>query len=193
MIKIIAEKSELTVIQNEQLTSGAMNAYFIQFTLSNDWDELARIVCFRIKGDIPENTEECVVTTTEIPLEPDLIVSIPYSMTAYSDVTVYVGLYGIDPDTKDIILPTSWVKLGEVKKGVLPSDVVIIPPDTLDPPCELDPDEGEEPTPPITGEVTTEQIETVVKNYMKKNPVQYNTVVGVPEPISNKQLEAILK
>lgn len=199
MIHIRADKNNLTITQNELLTSGSANVYFVQFDLSADWCDLTKIVCWRIIGELPpveieveplppsvEDEGELEgqltidpVTAVDTYLDDDWLCVVPYSMTLYPGVEVEIGIYGVDPVTQQIILPTIWKSLGTVVQGVQLSNA-----SDLKPP-EINLPEG--------GGLTAVQVVNIIQQYQKENPVEYNTIVGAPEPLTNKQLEEILK
>lgn len=179
MIRLTADKNNLKVNNTELLTSGSLNVYFLQFTLSADWNDLRRIACFRIQGNIPSvgENEEDPLTAVDIELEDDLLCVLPFAMTRFAGPTVQVGIYGIEPDTCQVILPTMWTTIGTVKQGVKPSQQVDNPPSGC----------------PGEGGVTESQVKKIISEYMKANPVQYEEVIGHPLVITNTQLKEILK
>lgn len=182
MIKLKANKNNLEILNTELLTSGSLNVNFIQFILSADWEDLDKIVCFRISGKGLEDIEN-PVTAIDSKLDDDQICVLPFEMTRYADVNVQVGIYGIDPETCQVILPTIWGSIGNVREGVRPVDGSPCDPEEPDqPPIIEDPDK-----------VTATEVVEIIKSYNKANPVRYDTIIGVPEPISNKQLEELLK
>lgn len=179
MIRLTADKNNLKVNNTELLTSGSLNVYFLQFILSDDWKDLRRIACFRLQGNIPSvsEDEEAPLTAVDIELEDDLLCVLPFAMTRFAGLTVQVGIYGIEPDTCQIILPTMWTTIGNVKQGVIPSQREDNPPSGC----------------PGEGGVTESQVKAIIAKYMTDNPVQYTDVVGHPEPLTNMQLKELLK
>lgn len=177
MIRCTADKNSLSVDRSELLTSGSLNVNFIQFTLSADWNDLSKVVCFRINGNAP--TPDAVMAV-DSPLDDDLICVLPYAMTVYANVVVQIGIYGVDPVSQEVILPTIWATLGTVRQGVIPSENVDInPPEII--------------FPGGTGGLNEKQVLAIISKYMMEHPVEYTDIKGVPEAITNRQLEEILK
>lgn len=90
------------------VTSGSVNVYDVQFTFNNDWNNLDRIACFRAGGVMIQIALDETGTTTipwEVMVEPNLI--------------LYVGVYGRNCETGDVVLPTIWAMTVTIQLGVV--------------------------------------------------------------------------
>lgn len=107
MFVLYARKNLLEVNQKEMVTSGSVNVYQAQFSFDNAWDGLERTAVFQA-GD----------ETTSTILDDTGVCIIPWEVLQDAKRTLYAGVYG----TKDgeIVLPTIWASLGEIKQGVNP-------------------------------------------------------------------------
>lgn len=107
MFVLYARKNLLEVNQKEMVTSGSVNVYQAQFSFDNAWDGLERTAVFQA-GD------ETISTI----LDDTGVCIIPWEVLQDAKRTLYAGVYG----TKDgeIVLPTIWASLGEIKQGVNP-------------------------------------------------------------------------
>lgn len=108
MFVIQADKSKLTVIENEILVSNAVNVYSVRFSFSKDWDNFAKVAIFY--NDFEEDPQRYSV------LIPDSgLVSIPTEVLKDVDGTVYVGICGEGKSNEH--LPTLVISLGRVIQG----------------------------------------------------------------------------
>jgi hypothetical protein len=114
MIKIIAEKTKLKCINDEFLTSGAVNVNQIEFEFNNDWAGLSRTVIF-VAGD----TKKIVL------LDDTNICDMPWEILAQPG-PLSIGIYGTRDDT--IVLPTEYVQIGHIHRGADPDGDPILPP-----------------------------------------------------------------
>ena len=105
MFRLYAKKVVLEVNQREIVTSNSVNVYQCQFQFDNSWDGLEKTAVFQAG-------EETVSTL----LDETGICVIPWEVLQDAKRTLYAGVYG----TKDgnIVLPTIWASLGEIKPGV---------------------------------------------------------------------------
>lgn len=107
MFVLYARKNLLEVNQKEMVTSGSVNVYQAQFSFDNAWDGLERTAVFQAGNEtistILDDTGVCII---------------PWEVLQDAKRTLYAGVYG----TKDgeIVLPTIWASLGEIKQGVNP-------------------------------------------------------------------------
>lgn len=108
MIEVNALKTQLTITEREQITSGSVNIYQIHFHFSSHWDYLEKIAVFR--------TPETIINVV---VENDSAM-IPWEVTTTPGLSIALGVYGIQSDK--IILPTIWVNLGTVVEGVFIGD-----------------------------------------------------------------------
>lgn len=181
MFKLVAARNKLTVDGFELITSGSLNVNYLQFAMSSEWETLTKIVCFRVEGNIPvgNTCSNGFTSAADVYLPEDGIIALPYALSVYPGTTIQVGLYGVDPVTKEVILPTIWAELGEVQQGVQLSNM-----ETPNPP-DISLPEG--------GGVSEAQVVNIIKKYNQQHPVQWTEIKGVPEPLTNVQLEEILK
>lgn len=109
MFSLFAKKNVLTVNQREVVTSGSVNVYEVQFQFDSEWDGLEKTAVFQA-GD-------CTVSTL---LDETETCIIPWEVLQDAKRTLCAGVYG----TKDgnIVLPTIWASLGEIKQGVNPGE-----------------------------------------------------------------------
>lgn len=104
MFKLFANKTQLSVLEREPLTSGSVNVYTVYFDFSEDWDGLARTAIFRA------GTESKALF-----LMDDNQAVIPWEVLQEPKVHIYVGVYGVDGD--ETVLPTMWADLGIIMTG----------------------------------------------------------------------------
>lgn len=104
MILLSASKNFLSCTSRELLTSGSVNVNEVQFQFSPDWDGLNRTAVFQVGDD-----------ATSIILDSDNKCFIPWEALQTPRRTLYVGVYGTK--NGDIVLPTIWASLGEIKCG----------------------------------------------------------------------------
>lgn len=111
MFALYADKTELTVRQKEQLTSGSVNVCPVKFQFSPDWDGLARTAVFRAGDEsrsvLLDESGECTV---------------PWEVLAsYQPLThLYAGVYGVRGEA--VVLPTVWADLGQIFPGAAPGE-----------------------------------------------------------------------
>ena len=107
MFILSASKVHLIVCQRENLTSGSVNVYLVQFEFNDDWDGLDKTAVFQSGDDkIPvvlDGSNQC---------------QIPWEVLENPRRSLEVGVYG----TRDgsIVLPTIWAQLGTIKEGCSP-------------------------------------------------------------------------
>lgn len=109
MFRLYAKKVSLEVNQKETVTSGSVNVYQCQFQFDNAWDGLERTAVFHA-GD----------ETISILLDSTNVCIIPWEVLQDAKRTLYVGVYGTKDE--DIVLPTVWATLGEIKLGTEPGE-----------------------------------------------------------------------
>lgn len=109
MFVIQADKSKLTIIENEILVSNAANVYPVRFSFSKDWDNFAKVAIFY--NDFEEEPQRYSM------LIPDSgVVSVPTEVLKDVDGIVYVGICGEGKSGEH--LPTLVVPLGRVEQGI---------------------------------------------------------------------------
>ena len=116
MFLLSADKSKLTVLQKEIITSGAVNAHDVKFQFDSDWDGMSRWAVFRV-GSLRKSIE----------LDDANKCKVPWECLRENDIgqSIYAGVYGMEGDTP--VLPTIWARLGEINEGTRLGDTVLPP------------------------------------------------------------------
>lgn len=109
MFRLYAKKVVLEVNQRETVTSGSVNVYQCQFQFDSAWDGLEKTVVFQAG-------EESVSTL----LGETGVCVIPWEVLQDAKRTLYAGVYGTK--NGNVVLPTVWAKLCEIKQGVDPGE-----------------------------------------------------------------------
>lgn len=103
---LYAAKNKLTVrdAKSEILTSGSVNVYTVRFQFSAEWDGLTRMAVFKSGSDsrsvLLDDTNQC---------------TIPWEVLLHGRRELSVGVLG--SKNGEIVLPTIWVSLGEIRPG----------------------------------------------------------------------------
>ncbi len=111
MIELYAEKARLSQRAKELITSGSVNAQRIRIGFSADWLGLDKTAVFRAG-------EEC--RSVKLETEGQGECAIPWEVLTQPNRTLYVGVYGRRGE--ELVLPTVWVSLGEIKEGAAPGE-----------------------------------------------------------------------
>lgn len=109
MFSLFAKKNVLAVNQREVVTSGSVNVYEVQFQFDSEWDGLEKTAVF-LAGDFTVSTL----------LDETAMCTIPWEVLQDAKRSLYAGVYGTKDG--DIVLPTIWAKLCEIKQGVNPGE-----------------------------------------------------------------------
>lgn len=111
MFKIDVKKAKPSASEVEPLiTSGALNAFSVQFVFNDDWQGMTKFATFRVKGK----------PIIEVLLDDTNICDIPWECMAEPGGLIQVGAYGIRiGEDKHVRLPTTWINLKDVSEGVL--------------------------------------------------------------------------
>lgn len=104
MFILYADKNRMAVRKREAVTSGSVNAYSARFEFSPDWAGLTAKAVFRGSG----------VTKTVLLDESGQCV-IPWEVLASHGQPLMAGVFGSAEDTA---LPTTWALLGTILEGV---------------------------------------------------------------------------
>ncbi len=108
MFVLHADKTNLTLRDREQLTSGSVNVYTVRFEFSPDWEGLTRTAVFRAgavsRSVLLDDTGECAI--------PWEVLEKPARLKA--------GVYG--KSGEDVVLPTIWANLGVIQEGAAPGE-----------------------------------------------------------------------
>ena len=114
MIRLSATKAELTVVENEVVTSGAQRVFACAFALSEDWDGLDRTAVFRAG-----------TRSVSVLLGGDNAAVVPWEVLQTPGITLHIGLYGAGPD--GLVLPTIWAEVGMIRPGAYPGGDALPP------------------------------------------------------------------
>lgn len=130
MFVIQADKSKLTLIENEILVSNAVRVYPVRFNFSDDWDGFVKVAIFY--NDSSENA-----TRYSVLIDKDGMTYVPSEVLKEAGGSVHVGVCGENPSEKH--LPTVIISLGIVQQSICDEYV-----------------EAEEPTPSIYQQILSE-------------------------------------
>lgn len=105
MFLLYAKKNQLLVRRQEPVTSGSVNVYKARFEFSPDWEGLTRTAVFKAgtetKSVLLDITGECEV---------------PWEVLVEHGRQLSVGAYGVQDG--QVVLPTVWTDLGVILEGV---------------------------------------------------------------------------
>lgn len=105
MIKLRVTQSEMHLIRNEVVASGAVKAYQVYFAFDDTWADLKRIALFKA-GDV----------SVETPLDENDMCQIPWEILKEAGVELLIGAVGVDHNVR--VLPTVWMNVGMIQVGV---------------------------------------------------------------------------
>lgn len=105
MFSFNVDKTQISAVEKEQMTSGSVNVYTVEFTFSSDWDGFSRTAVFKT-GSI----------TKTLFLGDSTECQVPWEVLVLPQQKVQIGVYGVS-DAGDV-LPTVWTDLGTVLLGV---------------------------------------------------------------------------
>ena len=106
MISITVETRRASVSEKELLTTSSSGIQ-VQFTFSEDWDDLARVAVFKYGEE---------GTAYPIILDSSNLTEIPAICLTEDGEPLFVGAYGTDGNAH-VIIPTIWVSVGVVRPG----------------------------------------------------------------------------
>lgn len=106
MFILYAEKSRLTLLQREPVTSGSVNVYPVRVQFSDDWEGLERTAVFQAG---------CV--SRSVPLDSGGEASVPWEVLTQPGFHLLAGVQGRAGEKT--VLPTIWVDLGPVLEGAV--------------------------------------------------------------------------
>lgn len=111
MFELLARKNNLVIRpgSRELLTSGSVNVYTVRYTFNSAWDGMERIAVFRAGDD-----------TVSILLDTTNTCTIPWEVLQARGRVLYAGVYGTLGG--EVVLPTIWAALGEIKDGASPGE-----------------------------------------------------------------------
>ncbi len=105
MFILYADKTKLTVRQQEPITSGSVNVYKVRFEFSEDWEGLDRVAIFRTD----RASKDVLIRTGETCVLPWEVLRVP-------GMRLKVGVSG--KKDNETVLPTVWASLGMILEGV---------------------------------------------------------------------------
>lgn len=112
MFKLQVSKTRIEVLEVETITSGAKNAIDVKFCFSEDWKGLTKTAFFRSGKPFREVTASWL-------LNNENTCKIPAEVLTRPNLDLFVGVRG-NASTReggDVVIPTIWAKLGEIKEG----------------------------------------------------------------------------
>ena len=104
MFILNAERSGLTVLQKEPVTSGSGEVYRVRFQFSRHWEDLKATAVFRA-GD----------TSVTVLLDKSGVCRIPWKVLTTPGVQLQAGVYGTKAGS--VVRPTLWAGLGTIQEG----------------------------------------------------------------------------
>lgn len=112
MFNLKVSKTRIELLEVETITSGAKNAIDVKFCFSEDWKGLTKTAFFRSGKPSREVTASWL-------LNNENICKIPAEVLTRPNLDLFVGVRG-NASTReggDVVIPTIWAKLGEIKEG----------------------------------------------------------------------------
>lgn len=112
MFNLKVSKSRIEVLEVETITSGSKNAIDVKFCFSEDWKGLTKTAFFRSGKPSREVTASWL-------LNNENTCKIPAEVLTRPNLDLFVGVRG-NASTReggDVVIPTIWAKLGEIKEG----------------------------------------------------------------------------
>lgn len=112
MFRLQVSKTRIEVLEVETITSGAKNAIDVKFCFSEDWKGLTKTAFFRSGKPSREVTASWL-------LNNENTCKIPAEVLTRPNLDLFVGVRG-NASTReggDVVIPTIWAKLGEIKEG----------------------------------------------------------------------------
>ena len=111
MFQLHAEKTKLSILEREDVTSGSVNVYEVRFSFSEEWDGLEKTAVFRA-GDksasvMLDGTGEAGCT-------------LPWEVLRVPGLRLEAGVYGTQG--AEVVLPTVWADLGYIRTGAAPGE-----------------------------------------------------------------------
>ena len=103
MIYVIARERDAAAQATEPITRGSVGLC-VNFSFSEDWDDLAKVAVFRGSGvsvDVTLLEDSCTV--------PPEVLTQPGS-------TLAIGVYGTDAE-RTVVIPTVYAEAGQIKRG----------------------------------------------------------------------------
>lgn len=108
MFVIQADKSKLTIIEDEILVNNAVDVYPIRFDFSSEWDGFVKIAIFYNDLDETKRYQKLLSDSNETTIPPEVLTDVGG--------IVYVGVCGDNAASQH--LPTRIIGLGQVLQGI---------------------------------------------------------------------------
>jgi len=106
---LFADNAALSLIHRDTITSGASDAFPVQFQFSEAWDGLTKIAVFRA-GD----------RSVSLLLDESNSCFVPWEVLSTPNHRLFTGVYGTNGQS--IILPTVWADCGAILQGAAPGE-----------------------------------------------------------------------
>lgn len=104
MFRFYARKNILEAMELEPLTSGSVNVYQCEFQFDDAWDGLTKTVTFQ---------SGLIAKSVQLGATPEC--TIPWEVLQQPNRLLMIGVCGMQGE--DTVLPTIWVKAGNIKPG----------------------------------------------------------------------------
>ena len=104
MFRFYARKNILDAMELEPLTSGSVNVYQCEFQFDEAWDGLTKTVTFQ---------SGLIAKSVQLGATPEC--TIPWEVLQQPNRLLMIGVCGMQGE--DTVLPTIWVKAGNIKPG----------------------------------------------------------------------------
>lgn len=104
MFRFYARKNILDAMELEPLTSGSVNVYQCEFQFDDAWDGLTKTVTFQ---------SGLIAKSVQLGATPEC--TIPWEVLQQPNRLLMIGVCGMQGE--DTVLPTIWVKAGNIKPG----------------------------------------------------------------------------
>lgn len=105
MFKVTINKTQPTIDEKEQMTSGSRNCFVAEFEFSSEWKTMSRTAVFKA-GD----------TIINVLLDDSNRCFIPWEVLAEAGKTLQIGAFGLIGE--DTILTTTWINVDTIAQGV---------------------------------------------------------------------------
>lgn len=112
------------VVGTKELITTSSAGIQVQFTFSEDWDELAKFAIFR-------NGDEGQEVAVALPNSNLTVIPAQSCSEDFVDEPLFVGVYGTD-GLGAVIIPTVWASLGVLRPGAVTTDIITPPEPTPD-------------------------------------------------------------
>lgn len=105
MFKVTINKTQPTIDEKEQMTSGSKNCFVAEFEFSSEWKTMSRTAVFKA-GD----------TIINVLLDDSNRCFIPWEVLTEAGKNLQIGAFGLIGE--DTILTTTWINVDTIAQGV---------------------------------------------------------------------------